>query len=116
MNDNNSELEEIKIDRQLRHHGGGGASIQMKDRRMSSLINWLWLALGGVAVSGIYWVATSITHLDVTLEKALVRMDYEDKRTDLNTASITQLQKDVAELQGKVYREDGSVRRMPNGN
>lgn len=111
MTDDNGDLANEQIERERRKIFGskgsdesGGASIQMNDRRVSKAIQWFWGFVGMAIVTGIYWVAASINTLNVNLERALVRMDYTDKRTDLNEAEIRQLQKDVAELQGKVYR------------
>lgn len=114
--DSDSYLANLQIEREREKVYGAkrgehdtGASIQMKDRRVSSFVQWIFGALGMAAVSGIYWVGSSINSLNSNLERALVRMDYSEKRQDLTEAELRQLQKDVAELQGKVYRNGSMV-------
>lgn len=130
MDDSNGELECLKIDRQrreqiARNEGAGGASIDYGgngsgngtvDRRFTRLIDWAWLAIGGAFVAGVYWVASSISNLNVTIGAAMVRIEYQDKRQDLSQAEITQLQKEVAELQGKVFRGVNGYGETDHGN
>lgn len=51
---------------------GGGASINTGDRkdpRVSSVLAWFWSALGTAFVGGVYWVASSITGLNSSVNK-----------------------------------------------
>lgn len=112
MNDIDQQAADIRGDRGSNQ--SGGASIEYSDKRVTGAVRWLWSSMGAAAVAGIYWAASSINTLNVNLERALVRMDYQDKRQDLTEVQIRQLQRDVAEMQGKVYRSDGSIKAFPN--
>lgn len=119
--DNNSDLEELKIDRQRRamlRGERGGASIELRDRRMSALVG-IGLAITPVAVVGIgAWIANSIGNLNSTVTRLIVQQevilkrldqnddhdDRQDARMDYQDERIQQTEKDVVALGGPNYR------------
>lgn len=108
--DDTSDLEELKIDRQLRK-SGGASIVQTHDSRFSALVGWVWAAIGGVAVSGIYYVGNKLAELNITLTRAVVQIEFHAEEIGHLKASdgeqdrrLNQVERDVAALGGEAYR------------
>lgn len=106
---------------EVRGKGGdrySGASVSMRDSRMSAVVS-IGLAITPLAVVGIgAWVATSINELNNTVTRLVVqyesiqrRQDETDKRDDRQEAHmqttddrVTQTERDIASMGGPNYR------------
>lgn len=88
-----------------------GATITLKDPRVSRVINWIWAALG----AGFLWTASRatsyISEMSINVAKMTVqieglnrRLDVKDARDDKQDASISDLQQDVSVLEGRNLR------------
>ncbi len=103
MNESNSELEELRIDRQLR---GSGASIQQSghDPRFSKLLVWFWGFLGIAAVTGAFAVASNLYELNMTVAKLADNNIITTAKLQDHEARIRQVERDVSSIEGKVFR------------
>lgn len=103
MEDDDSTLEEIKIDRQ-RLAGGGASITQMGDNRVTRLMNWFWTSLGLAVVAGSFTVANNLYQLNLTVAQGVKNdlliatqiKDHEDR--------LRKVERDVSTLEGKVFR------------
>lgn len=88
-----------------------GATISMKDPRVSRVINWIWACLG----AGFLWIASRatsyISEMSINVAKMTVqieglnrRLDVKDARDDKQDVSISDLQQDVSVLEGRNLR------------
>jgi hypothetical protein len=92
----------------------GGASItnrDLRDPRVSSVINWLWGTMGTALIAVGIWIATSINELNITSARLIVQLEVvnrqlsaKDARDDAQDKRIEALTGDMREMQGKVFR------------
>lgn len=113
--DNTSDLEELKIDRQLRSHGEGAMTQKIGrgpfDPRVSKLLGWVWAGLGTIALyigQGIY---QKLNNISDTLIVAVTNIKTQgDQIADLKAevrelrTEQTALQRQVDSLQGTTLR------------
>lgn len=108
MDDNNSELEELKIDRQrramLRAGESGGASVTLKDTRVSKALAWFWGIVGTCIAGGVWLAANNLYQLNLTVQRiadnnAMVASQLAD-----HEARVRQLERDVSTIEGRVFR------------
>ncbi len=96
----------------------GGASLSIRDSRMSALVG-IGLAVTPIAVVGIgAWIANSIGNLNTTVTRLVVqneaiikRLDQndahdarQDNRMDFQDERLNQTEKDIVSLGGPNYR------------
>lgn len=125
--DNTSDLEELKIDRQLRARTAiaRGAVIDEstnvpRDPRFSSLIKWVWTALGALALIigvGMYNKLSAMNDSLITVVSKLENQgtqvaDLKNDVRDLRNAQ-NQMQRQVDSLEGKTLR---GIQEMKRGN
>lgn len=118
--DNDSSLAELQIDRQ-RLPSGASITQTTHDKRLSALIGWAWLAVGGVAVSGIYYVGNKLSELNITLARAVTQIEFHSaeighiKAVNAEQDSrLNRVERDVAVVEGKVFRGvDGYGKEQP---
>lgn len=121
--DNNSELEEMRIDRQraaMATGDGSGASIRMRDGRVSKLIAWAWATLGMAAVSGTWIAANNLYQLNVTVARGIDMDASRDQILADHEQRLRQMERDVSTIEGKVFRgvpgyEEPVAPRGPHG-
>lgn len=127
IDDNTSDLEELKIDRQLRKRASiaRGAVIDEstnvpRDPRFSSLIKWVWTALGALALIigvGMYNKLSAMNDSLITVVSKLENQgtqvaDLKNDVRDLRNAQ-NQMQRQVDSLEGKTLR---GIQEMKRGN
>jgi hypothetical protein len=108
--------DEHDIDAQLKREGG--ASMTVRDTRMSALVG-IGLAITPIAVVGIgAWIANSIGNLNQTVTRLIVQQevilkrldnnddhdDRQDVRMNYQDERITQTEKDMVAIGGPNYR------------
>lgn len=115
MTDLDEQSEEI---RRGRGDHSSGASVSVRDSRMSGLVS-IGLAVTPIAVVGIgAWIANSISTLNATVTRLVVqneaimrRLDEGDRRDDrqdthieATDARVSQTERDIASMGGPNYR------------
>lgn len=105
MDDNNSDLEELKIDRQLRRGDHeGGASIRMKDSRVSKALGWFWGIVGTGIAGSILIAANNLYQLNLTVARGQDSDLVRDTRIEDHEARLRQVERDVNTIEGRVFR------------
>ena len=93
----------------------GGARIELRDSRVSAGLQVFWGCLGVVLVGMAAWTATSINELNLNMARVLTRLDQKDERDLRQDDDLRGLNHDVAELQGKTFRNvDGYQKKEPD--
>ena len=89
----------------------GGASVQIRDSRVTQVLSWFWAALGTAFVGGIYWGASSINTLNESVVKILAqneavfrRLDRVESVDDRQDMELGEQARDIGELRGKNLR------------
>lgn len=115
MTDIDDQSDEVRAGRGSKR---GGASISLRDSRMSALVG-IGLAITPVAVVGIgAWIANSIGTLNTTVTRLIVQQEVILKRLDQNDTHddrqdihlqttddrVNQVEKDIVSLGGPNYR------------
>ena len=95
----------------MRGKNEGGAKMSIRDARVTSALQWVWTTIGAMFVAGVYWVASSITTLNVTMEKALVRLEAQDKIQIETLASLKDHERRISTLEGRNLR--GAPEELP---
>jgi len=101
--DNTGDLECNKIDRQLRKDGGG-ASIQMKDSRVSKALGWFWGLVGAGIAGSILIAANNLYQLNLTVARGQDSDVIRDARIEDHENRLRQVERDVSTIEGRVFR------------
>lgn len=127
MNDNNFELEEMRIDRQRAAmiraaESDTGASVTQSygDKRVTSLINWVWASLGAMALLVGIGVYNKLSELNNTVIRAVASIENQrDQIQDLKTEQkeirrdMEALRSQLSSLEGKTLR---GIQELGRGN
>ncbi len=106
MDDSNSDLAELQIERERARvfgHKGGGASIN-QDARVSKVIVWFWGIVGTGFIGAVLLVANNLWQLNLAINRladngaafSAQLKDHEDR--------IRKVERDVSSIEGKVFR------------
>lgn len=112
MNDNNGDLEALRIDRQrAAMANGGGASVEMKDGRVTRGIEWALALVGSLIALALAWVANNINDLNTTVarmssqsEAVVARIQVNDSHDDKQDDRINGLERSVSVIEGRTFR------------
>lgn len=108
--------EQIERERSKIFGKGGEGDLTQKigngrDPRFTALMGWCWVTIGGLAVGGILWVASSISELNKSVttlvvqnQSMLERANRSDIRDDRQDIDIRDNQRSIAVLEGKSLR------------
>ena len=114
MDDNNSSLEEHRIDMQ-RQAMGGGLNQRIggngRDPRFTSLIGWAWLALGGVAIAVGWGVYDKLSSINDTLISAVADIKNQGTQVAELKSEVRELRASQTSLQRQVDGLDGRMQR-----
>ncbi len=117
-------VEESDIDDQMtaRRRGReiGGARVEIRDGRVTSVVNWVFTALGALGLMVGVGVYNKLSEMNDTLIRAVVKIDTQadqikEIKTQLNDqqGDIEQLRAQVLSLEGKTLR---GIQEMRRGN
>ncbi len=112
IDDNTSDLAEQQIDRQRRAMaGGGGASVEIRDGRVSKAIAWVLITIGGLLVTVLGFCANNLWQLNLTMRDVL-----NDNKTTVATLSdhelrIRSAERSINTLEGRNLRGGPEVLR-----
>lgn len=105
--DDNSELEELKIDRQLRERNravaSGGARIH-QDGRVSKVMGWVWTVIGAGFIGAVMLVANNLWQLNLAINRLADNGEMFSKQLDDHENRLRRVEKDVSAIEGKVFR------------
>lgn len=101
--DNDSTLEELKIDRQLKPVG---ASVTMTQNSgfLSKLEKGFWSFLALAIVAGSFTVANNLYQLNLTVAQGVKNDAAQAARLDDHEVRLRQVERDVSTIEGKVFR------------
>ena len=108
MDDNNSDLEQLKIDRQLREQrramASGGASVTMKDSRVSRALGWFWGLVGAGIAGSILIAANNLYQLNLTVARGQDSDKARDERLNDHETRLRNVEREVNTIEGRVFR------------
>jgi hypothetical protein len=99
--ESNSELEELRIDKQLAR---GASIIQSNDPRFSKLLVWFWGFLGVAAVTGAFAVASNLYDLNMTVAKLADNNLVTTAKLQDHEERIRQVERNLSSIEGRVFR------------
>lgn len=115
--DNNSDLEELRIDKQraamMRGGGdsGGGHIHESQDPRVSAVLNWVWTALGSIALLIGVGMYNKLSNMNDTLLRAVSKLETQAEQINDLRAEMIELRKDNAGLKTQIAVIEGKVQR-----
>lgn len=95
--------------------GGGGARISMRDGRVSALINWIWAALGSVALLIGIGVYNKLSDLNDTIIRAVVQIENQSNEIKEIKSQQAEMRKDMDSLRAQMYSLEGKTLRGIEG-
>lgn len=119
--DNNSELEERRIDAQRRalmraEAESGGGRIEMKDPRVSAIGAWISNIIQGLVVLVLAWVANNLYQVNLTLAADAVTKQQMLAAIADHKDLIQDHERRLETLSGRVYVLEGkTMRGVPDG-
>lgn len=112
----NDDIDEQSED--VRKRGGSGGATIVQDKRVSGVISWLWITLGGFAVTGVYWMASSINGLTLSVQRIAIqnetfidRLKANEAHDDQQDAHINQVDAHANSIDGRLYMLEGKTYR-----
>lgn len=89
----------------------GGASIRIRDPRVTGLINWVWATLGGVGLLIGIGVYNKLSEMNDTLIRAVAKIDTQGTQiSDLRT-EVGKQRDELSALRAQVYTLEGRTLR-----
>lgn len=119
MDDNNGELEELKIDRQRRAMARGDGDVTQSisdssDSRVSTALRWFWGLVGAGIAGSVLLAANNLYQLNMTVARGIDADANRDSRLNDHEGRLRQVERDVNMLAGKNLR--GGPEEVPDGN
>lgn len=101
MNDIDDQAEEVRLGKGAK---SGGAGVLIQDSRFSSVINWVWIGMGSIAISLLGIAANNLYQLNITVARGLDADAARDIRLSDHELRIRQVEKDLNTVEGRVFR------------
>ena len=100
-----------QIDGQRSKGGTGGASIRMEDSRFTHLIGWSALAVGGLFVTFLIWIGSTLVGIKESMASMAATMGEQAKalaaRVDRNDQLDERQEQHINYVDGRVYTLEG---------
>lgn len=106
--DSNSDLEQLKIDRQLREQRraaeSGGGSVTIRDSRVSKALGWFWGLVGAGIAGSILIAANNLYQLNLTVARGQDSDAARDLRIEDHETRLRNVEREVNTIEGRVFR------------
>jgi hypothetical protein len=89
----------------------GGASISMRDGRLTSLISWVWASLGAVGLLIGVGVYNKLADLNDTIIRAVVQIENQSNEIKDIKAQQAEMRKDMESMRNQMYSLEGKTLR-----
>lgn len=89
----------------------GGAVMEVRDPRVSSIINWVWTALGGLALLIGVGMYNKLSSMNDTLLVAVSKLETQGNQINDLRAEMLELRKDNATMRTQIAVIEGKVQR-----
>lgn len=100
--------DESEIDEQIEdgkpRRESGGASIYMRDGRVSRALGWFWGIVGTGLVGSVLLAANNLYELNLTVARGVANDALAESRYQDQEGRIRQLERDVNSIQGRIFR------------
>ncbi len=96
---------------QKRGNQSGGAVMHTQDRRMTSLINWVWASLGAIGILIGLGVYTKLSDMNDTLIRAVSKLEVQGSQINELRSEVSKQRDEISALRSQVYMLEGKTLR-----
>lgn len=93
-----------------------GAQISIRDSRVSKALGWFWGVVGMGITGSILLAANNLYQLNVTVARGIDSDAARDALVADHEQRLRNVERDVSEMQGKVFRGIPGYQEKPRGN